>query len=221
MHKTTKMIPKGVLFDFDGVVVDSAESHNSAWSSAFKELFGEDIAPFPKSLGGKSPMVIANYFCGVIGKEDQTEALFFLKDKHLDIYFKTPKLLPGVHEIVAFLNDKNVPNGVASNATKQFLKNSIHHLNLDFTTVFGLQDYEKPKPSPEAYITLANALGFKENDFKEIWVFEDSLTGTTAAKLAGMIPIGILTHFAAQELKDAGSELVFETLFEAYQYLSE
>ena len=215
------MLPKGVLFDFDGVVVDSKESHNSAWSSAFQELFGKEIAPFPKSLAGKSPMVIAKYFCSVIGKEEQTEDLFFLKDKHLDIYFKTPNLLPGVHEIVAFLNKKKVPNGVASNATKQFLKNSIHHLNLDFTTVFGVQDYEKPKPAPEAYITLAKALGFKEADFKDIWVFEDSLTGTTAAKLAGMVPIGILTQYAEHELKEAGSTLVFPTLFEAYQYLSE
>jgi len=214
------MLPKGVLFDFDGVVVDSKESHNSAWSSAFQELFGKEIAPFPKSLAGKSPMVIAKYFCSVIGKEEQTEDLFFLKDKHLDIYFKTPNLLPGVHEIVAFLNKKKVPNGVASNATKQFLKNSIHHLNLDFTTVFGVQDYEKPKPAPEAYITLAKALGFKEADFKDIWVFEDSLTGTTAAKLAGMVPIGILTHYTEHELKEAGSTLVFPTLFEAYQYLS-
>ena len=215
------MLPKGVLFDFDGVVVDSKESHNSAWSSAFQELFGKEIAPFPKSLAGKSPMVIAKYFCSVIGKEKQTEELFFLKDKHLDIYFKTPELLPGVHEIVAFLNKKKVPNGVASNATKQFLKNSIYHLNLDFTTVFGVQDYEKPKPAPEAYITLANALGFEETDFKDIWVFEDSLTGTTAAKLAGMVPIGILTQYTEHELKEAGSTLVFPTLFEAYQYLSE
>jgi len=215
------MLPKGVLFDFDGVVVDSKESHNSAWSSAFQELFEKEIAPFPRSLAGKSPMVIAKYFCSVIGKEKQTEELFFLKDKHLDIYFKTPELLPGVHEIVAFLNKKKVPNGVASNATKQFLKNSIYHLNLDFTTVFGVQDYEKPKPAPEAYITLANALGFEETDFKDIWVFEDSLTGTTAAKLAGMVPIGILTQYTEHELKEAGSTLVFPTLFEAYQYLSE
>ena len=215
------MLPKGVLFDFDGVVVDSKESHNSAWSSAFQELFGVEIAPFPKSLAGKSPMVIANYFCSVIEKGNQTEDLFFLKDKHLDIYFKTPVLLPGVHEIVAFLNDKKVPNGIASNATKQFLKNSIRHLNLDFTTVFGVQDYEKPKPAPEAYITLAEALGFKEPDFKDIWVFEDSLTGTTAAKLAGMVPIGILTQYSEEELKEAGSKLVFPTLLEAYQYLSE
>lgn len=215
-----KSLPKGVLFDFDGVVVDSAESHNSAWSSAFMELFKQPIASFPKSLSGKSPMVIANYFCSVIGKGNQTEDLFLLKDKHLDINFKTPKLLPGVHEIVAFLNKNKIPNGIASNATKQFLKNSIHHLKLDFNTVFGLEDYENPKPAPEAYITLAKALNFEEPDFKDIWVFEDSLTGTTAAKLAGMTPIGILTQYDEEELKEAGSTLVFSTLLEAYTYLS-
>lgn len=214
------MLPKGILFDFDGVVVDSFESHYSAWSSAFKELFDKDISPFPKSHAGKSPMIIAKYFCGVIGKAQHTEDLFFLKDKHLDVNFKTPNLLPGVTEWTHFLTEKNIPYGIASNATKQFLKNSIHHLNLNFTTVFGVEDYKKPKPAPEAYITLAKALGFIESDFSNIWVFEDSLTGTTAAKKAGMVPIGILTQYSAKELKKAGSKLVFPSLLEAYQYLT-
>ena len=212
------MLPKGILFDFDGVVVDSFESHYSAWSSAFKELFGQEIAPFPKSCAGKSPMIIAEYFCSVIGKENQTEELFFLKDTHLDVNFKTPNLLPGVTEWTRLLTEKNIPYGIASNATKQFLKNSIHHLNLNFTTVFGVEDYEKPKPDPEAYITLAKALGFTADDFKDLWVFEDSLAGTTAAKLAGMIPIGILTQYADKELKEAGSMLTFPTLLEAYEF---
>jgi len=82
-----------------------------------------------------------------------------------------------------------------------------------------VEDYEKPKPDPEAYIRLAKALGFSKIDFKDLWVFEDSLTGTTAAKLAGMVPIGILTQFSEQELKKAGSKMVFPTLLEAYQYL--
>ncbi len=59
-------LPKGFLFDFDGVVVHSFESHGAAWSSAFKELFNQDIPPFPKSYAGKSPMIIAAYFCSVI-----------------------------------------------------------------------------------------------------------------------------------------------------------
>ena len=83
-----------------------------------------------------------------------------------------------------------------------------------------MQDYVKPKPAPEAYILLAETLGFDENDFKDIWVFEDSLTGTKAAKSAGMIPIGILTQYSKKELKEAGSVLVFPTLLEAYEYLT-
>lgn len=214
------VFPKGFLFDFDGVIVDSFESHYSAWTSAFKELFDAKIAPFPKRHAGKSPMIIAEYFCSVIGKEVQTEELFFLKDSHLDTQFKVPKLLPGVVEFTSFLSEEEIPYGIASNATKQFLKNSIHHLNLNFTTVFGVEDYVKPKPSPEAYITIAKALGFKNNDFKDIWIFEDSLTGTKAAKLAGMIPIGISTQYNEEELKKAGSVLVFPTLLEAYEYLT-
>ncbi|MCI2228917.1 HAD family phosphatase [Polaribacter sp. MSW13] len=213
-------LPKGFLFDFDGVVVDSFESHYSAWTSAFKELFNQEIVPFPKSYAGKSPKIIAAYFCSVIDEEKRSNDLFLLKKKHLDIYFKVPKLLPGVREITRFLSEKNTSYGIASNATKQFLKNSIHHLYLNFTTVFGLEDYAKPKPAPEAYISLAKALGFKENDFNEIWVFEDSLTGTRAAKLAGMIPIGITTEYSGEELKEEGSVLVFPTLLEAYEYLN-
>ena len=213
------MQPKGFLFDFDGVIVDSFESHGSAWSSAFKELFNKEIVPFPKSHAGKSPMIIAEYFCSVIGEEKRTEELFSLKDKHLDLYFKVPKLLPGVREFTTYLSKEKIPYGIASNATKQFLKNSVHHLNLNFSTVFGVEDYVKPKPAPEAYITLAKALGLLENDFKDIWVFEDSLTGTTAAKLAGMIPIGITTQYTEEALRNAGSLFVFSTLLEAYEYL--
>ncbi|EAR12712.1 glycoprotease family protein [Polaribacter irgensii 23-P] len=213
------MHPKGFLFDFDGVIVDSSESHGSAWESAFKELFQQQIAPFPRSHAGKSPMVIAEYYCSVIGEEKRTKELYELKDIHLDRYFKVPKLLPGVHEFTTYLSLHTFPYGIASNATKQFLKNSVHHLNLNFTTVFGVQDYVKPKPAPEAYITLAEALGFEPEDFKNIWVFEDSLTGTTAAKSAGMIPIGIATQYTDEELKKAGSHHVFPTLFEAYEYL--
>lgn len=213
-------LPKGFLFDFDGVVVNSFQSHHNAWASAFKKLFNKEIPPFPKEMAGKSPMKIANYYCSTIGKEAETEALYLLKDEHLDTYFTVPKLLPGVREFTTYLSENNIPYGIASNATKQFLKNSVHHLALNFTTVFGVQDYEKPKPHPEAYMTLAKALGFTQSDFAHLWVFEDSLTGTKAAKDAGMIPIGILTQYSEAELKAAGSHLVFSTLLEAYQFLN-
>lgn len=220
MKKTKlRQLPKGFLFDFDGVVVDSFASHRAAWKSAFKELFHTELPDFPIELAGGSPHKIARYYAGTLGEENRSNDLYLLKDEHLDKFFQVPDLLPGIKEITAFLKENEIPFGIASNATRQFLKNTIYHLNLDFKTYFGVQDYKKPKPAPEAYVTLANALGFSENDFKDIWVFEDSLTGTTAAKLAGMIPIGILTQYSGEELKAAGSQLVFPTVLEAYQYL--
>lgn len=215
----SKQLPKGFLFDFDGVVVNSFASHRAAWSSAFKELFQTELPAFPKELAGGSPHKIATYYAGTVGKTTQSNALYLLKDEHLDKFFQVPELLPGIREITAFLKENNLPYGIASNATRQFLKNSIHHLNIDFKTYFGVQDYKKPKPAPEAYITLANELSFEAIDFKNIWVFEDSLAGTTAAKLAGMIPIGILTQYSESELRDAGSQFVFPTVLEAFDYL--
>lgn len=212
-------LPKGFLFDFDGVVVDSFASHRAAWTSAFKELFEKELPEFPLELAGGSPHKIASYYAGTVGKEHRSNDLYLLKDEHLDSFFQTPKLLPGIREITGLLKEKKIPYGIASNATRQFLKNSINALKIDFEIYFGVQDYKKPKPAPEAYVTLANALGFKDKDFKEIWVFEDSLTGTTAAKLAGMTPIGILTQYSEKELINAGSQFIFPTVLEAYQYL--
>ena len=48
----SKQLPKGFLFDFDGVVVNSFASHRAAWSSAFKELFQTELPAFPKELAG-------------------------------------------------------------------------------------------------------------------------------------------------------------------------
>ena len=214
------LYPKAILFDFDGVVVDSFDAHYGAWKLAFFELFKTHIAAFPhKSHAGKSPMLIAKYFCEKINETERTKDLFILKGTHLHQGLLTPKLLPGVHEITQYLSLNNTPYGIASNATKLFIKNSIGQLNLNFKTFMGVEDYEFPKPHPEAYISLAKKLNIPTKDYNNTWVFEDSITGTRAAKSAGMIPIGILTQYSKEELENSGSKLVFPTLLEAYKHL--
>jgi len=212
-------LPKGILFDFDGVIVDSFNTHFSAWQLAFLEIFKFKVDAFPKDCEGKSPMHIAKAFCDFGGDINEAKNLYALKEHYLNNSKVPPNLLPGVVEIESFLTQKNIPYGIASNATKQFLLNSVRQLNLNFKTIFGFEDYAKPKPAPEAYITLAHALGFKENEFKDLWVFEDSIAGTTAAKLAGMQPMGILTHYSEKDLKQAGSILVFDNLKLANTFL--
>lgn len=214
--------PTAVLFDFDGVVVDSFQSHYGAWKKAFHQIFDIEIAPFPhKELSGKAPSLIAEYFCKKIGQPEKSKDFLNLKNKLLSSSPTPPDLLPGVREIQEFLTQKNIPHGIASNASKSFLKVSLAQLKLGFKTYFGFEDFENPKPHPEAYIMLAKHLNIPEKKFFNTWVFEDSITGTTAAKEAGMIPIGILTMNTEEQMKAAGSQLFFPTLLEAYNYLKE
>lgn len=218
--KNNSKLPSGVLFDFDGVVVDSFESHFNAWNTAHIKLFSSEIKVFPhQKLAGKSPHIIAEYFANEAGFPDRGLELFQLKGECLHKSTVPPNLLPGVVEIQTFLTEQNIPHGIASNATRLFVQNSVSQLNLGFTTLYGLEDYIHPKPHPEAYLTLAKALNIPKDDYVNTWVLEDSIPGTNAAIEAGMIPIGILTINSEEEMLKAGSHLCFPTLLEAYQYL--
>jgi beta-phosphoglucomutase len=215
-------IPTGVLFDFDGVIVDSFESHFSAWNTAHKKLFAKEITHFPhEKLSGKSPHIIAQHFCDEAGFPEKSAELFLKKGACLHQSTTPPKLLPGVREIQELLARKKIAHGIASNATRMFVKNSVAQLNLGFTTCFGLEDYKMPKPAPEAYITLATTLEIHKENYKTTWVFEDSITGTKSALKAGMVPIGILTMNSEEKMLAAGSAHCFPTLLEAYQFLNQ
>lgn len=218
--KTRIEFPKAVLFDFDGVLVNSFQCHYNAWKSAYLELFNEENLYFPhKELAGKSPILIAEHLCNSIGQPHKSDEYFKLKAAHLHASKHPPELLPGGKEIHKFLSSNLIPQGIASNATQQFIKNSIEQLGLGFTTFFGIENYKFPKPHPEPYITLAKSLGIKDHFYKNTWVFEDSITGIQAVKAANMIPIGISTLNSEEILLNAGSMIVFKDLYEAYEYL--
>jgi beta-phosphoglucomutase len=213
-------LPKAVLFDFDGVVVNSFNVHGAAWSKAFQEIFGMETPPFPiETHEGKSPMEIAKYFCGTQNRINEAQKLYNLKGKYLHSNDTPPELLPGIHEITEFLTSNKIPFGIASNATKQFIKNSIQQLNIDFPIYTGFEDYTFPKPHPEAYSTLAKNLGFEEKEFHKVWVLEDSVTGLTAAKSAQMVPIGIQTKNSAEKLASAGAIASFKHVQEVFNFL--
>ncbi len=211
--------PKAVLFDFDGVVVNSFEVHYKAWKNAFFELFQKDLGTFPDNLEGKSPIIISECLCDLVGRKDQSKILYDLKGEKLHSGVTPPKLLPGVREITKVLKEQKTPYGIASNATKQFISNSIQQLEIDFSVFFGVEDYEFPKPNPQPYIMLAKSLGIAEADFDNVIVFEDSVAGATAGIEAGMIAVGIETQHSSEVLKKAGCTYSFPTLLQAQELL--
>jgi beta-phosphoglucomutase len=213
--------PKAVLFDFDGVVVDSSEVHHKAWGKAFYEIFGNSIPKFPtKTHAGKAPILIAQYFCDYAKQSKKAQMLNDLKAKYLHASSNAPKLLPGIKELTTFLALNNIPFGIASNATRQFISNSIKQLELNFKTFTGVEDYKYPKPHPEAYLSLANRLNVSSKDLSKTWVLEDSSTGIMAAKEGNLIPIGIKSHLPESVLIKAGSLMQFNNPLEVFNYLT-
>lgn len=210
--------PKAVLFDFDGVVVDSKNCHGAAWASAFEEIFNKKICPFPhETHAGKAPILIAKYFAEYGGDESKGELLNNLKQEHLLKTQTPPILLPGAIELQQFLEEQKIPHGIASNAYTSFVKNSVKQTGIGFKVCMGVDLFEVPKPSPIPYLTLAEKLGVKKEDYHQTVIFEDSLTGIKAAVETGMVAVGVLTQYTEQELLDNGAVKVFPTLLEAYQ----
>ncbi len=212
--------PNALLFDFDGVVVNSKRVHGASWAFAHQSLFGTAIPTLPReSYSGKSPALIAELFAEAAGQKHRGNELLNLKKDHIVNSAIAPLLLPGVNEIQGFAAKHKIPYGIASNASRDYVKKSVQRLKINFEICFGFEDYTHPKPHPEPYIKLAKQLGLNEAEFPNAWVFEDSLVGITAAKDAGMYPVGILTQYTTEELKAAGALLTFKTLKEAYCHL--
>ena len=210
--------PKAVLFDFDGVVVNSFKTHGAAWASAFKEIFNKDICPFPhETHAGKAPALIAEYFAEFGGDIKKASILNTLKQAHLLKTTTPPDLLPGAMEIQQFLAQNNIPHGIASNAYTSFVENSVKQTGIGFKVCMGVDLFTKPKPSPIPYLTLAETLGVKKEDFNKTIIFEDSLTGIKAAAQTGMVAVGVLTQYSEKELLANGAVKVFPTLLRLFQ----
>lgn len=215
------MIPSAILFDFDGVIVDSFICHKSAWSEAYKQLFNESLPNIPNDhLTGAPSSIIGEYIANITGHKDRADELTNLK---LDILLNSnllPKLLPGTSESFALLQAKEIPYGIASNAPREYVQSTVTKLNLQSQVVLGFEDYTEGKPSPIPYITCANRLEIDENKFNNIIVFEDSVTGIISAKEAGMIPVGIGQGVAAAKLSENGAVRIFPSLLQAIDIIS-
>lgn len=197
--------PAGVIFDFDGVVVDSLSVHLKAWQMAFLNLFGEPLLD-TSGLPGRSTMAIAEILANRARKPELKEKLAELKREALRQSRSSIQLLPGVRESFAWLREAGVPFGIASNAPRAFIENTLEHCGEAVEIKFGVDDVARAKPEPDVFLKCAKALGISVIDHPKVMVFEDSPHGLKAAVRAGMHPIGVLTQNSIEEMTAAGAK---------------
>jgi beta-phosphoglucomutase len=195
---------KGVLFDMDGVLLDSEELTSEAAIRYFAEkgfeVNKEDFIPYY----GKGE---ERYFGGVAEKYAIPFDVETEKYKVYDLFFEMAKgkmeAMPGVHEFIEKVKIMNLKTAVATSASRYKMKINLRLIGLeetDFDTLVTGEDIKNNKPDPEIFIRAASNLGLKP---LECLVVEDAPGGVQAAKSAGCKCMAVMTSFTEKELSKA------------------
>jgi beta-phosphoglucomutase len=196
---------EGVIFDFDGVIVDSLPAHLEAWKLATHEIIGKKIKDSQRLIG-LSTHVIANLIVKDLGSVDQSADLIAAKNRILLGGELEIPLMPGAREFMLYLQLHNIPFGIASNAPPEFVKAVTAYWKLPAKVILGRGDAPRNKPHPDIFMKCARDLSLGMYKQKNTLIFEDSLHGLCAAKRSNMVPIGITSQHTSAELQKSGAE---------------
>jgi len=194
----------GVLFDMDGVLVDSESFICKAAIMMFAELglivSPEDFQPFVGMGENK-------YIGGVAEKHGIIVDIEQVKARTYNIYEKivSGKLspLPGSHEFISKCRNKGLKLALATSADTIKMEVNLKEIGLSrntFDSIITGLDVKKKKPFPEIYLKAAKNLGLKPGN---CLVVEDAVSGIDAGKAAGCRCLAVTSTFDAKELKDA------------------
>ena len=206
-----------ILFDMDGVLVDTEPVINKAAILTLKE-YGidaqkDDFTPF---IGTGE----TRYLSGVAEKYGHCYHPQ-MKDRLYEIYLEIAndllKIQPGALECLQTLKEKGYPLALASSADRIKIDANLRVAGIDpayFRAIISADDVTYKKPHPEIYLTAAERISALP---ATCLVIEDALTGVRAAKRAGMRCIAITTSFAKEKLADEQPDRICANLSEVCQ----
>ena len=184
-----------LLFDLDGVIVDSNPVHREAWA-VFNRRYGLETTPamLERMYGKRNDQIIRDYFGDGLGPEEVATRGRAKEEVYREMAASRIEqmLVPGLR---AFLDRYGAaPMAVASNAEPENVAFVLDRAGLRpyFRAVVDGHQAIHPKPHPDIYLRAAALL---EVAPANCIVIEDSPTGVAAAKAAGMRVIGIRTTY--------------------------
>ncbi len=200
---------RGVVFDMDGVVIDSHPLHRAAWRT-FLESLGRTTTDTELDIildGGKREEIL-KHFLGELTPEQIVE---YGKRKDEILRNDGTRLEPicGIVDLLESLCASGVRLGMATSANRHRVVRTLKELQLDyyFETVVTGDDVPAGKPDPAIYV-LAAALMKEQPD--NLLAVEDAVSGVKAARSAGMRCMGIAHNGRGDSLRLAGAHPIIE-----------
>ncbi|MFH1234544.1 MAG: HAD family phosphatase [Candidatus Diapherotrites archaeon] len=194
------MALKAVLFDFDGVLADTAQLHLESEQAVFATV-GLKISK--GELAAFFGMKVSEFIKAVLKKyrvKADWEKLMAQKYKILEklIEKKGIRPLPGAKALALKAKKSGLKIAVASGSRKKFIFPILKKMGLDktFDLVLCADDVKKGKPNPEIFLKCAKRLRVQP---KDCLVLEDAENGIIAAKRAGMKAIALKSAYSGKQ----------------------
>lgn len=207
-------VVKGLIFDFDGLILDSETPSYTAWRECY-EAHGHalPVEIFVQCVGTDhveyDPARELEQLCG---RELDWEILGRDRQRRTGEMLDGSDAMPGVREILAEALALGLSCAVASSSPRSWVDPWLERLEVRelFSSTHCLEDVERPKPDPALFLRAARALGAEPG---EVIVFEDSLHGLRAAQAAGMRCV-VVPNPVTRHLDFDGAHRLLESLAE-------
>ena len=184
---------KAIIFDFDGLILDTETTDYQAWQSLYRKHGLElPVSTWLPSVGNTT--IEFNFdqeIAELTGNQiDRIEVRKQQKTIHLDM-LEGVDPMPGVEDYLCAAERLGIRVGVASGSRRWWVVERLDQIGLldRFETIVCRDDVgERAKPDPAAYVTAVSNLGVTVD---QAFALEDSLTGVAAAKSAGLYCVAV------------------------------
>lgn len=207
LPESRKFCVNGVVFDLDGVIVDSHPLHRIAWRD-FLRTVGKDVdeAALDFVLDGRTRKEILLHFLGPL-TDKQLDHYGHLKDELLRTLADEMKTIPGVVEFLDHLSNAGIRMALATSASRQRACGTLREIGIahHFQTIVTADDVAAGKPDPAIYLLAARRLDLAPESLVAV---EDAVSGVKSATAAGLKCVGVASATRAESLRAAGANPV-------------
>ncbi|MFA5864429.1 MAG: HAD family phosphatase [Phycisphaerae bacterium] len=202
--------PYGVIFDMDGVLVESYYPHFESWRSVARE-FGHDLTEeqFAHEFGRTSREIIRDLWGKHFPEEHIPKFDHRKEELYRDLIRENIPAMPGLDDLLTALADDGAKMAVGSSGPIENIDLVLDGLKIRhyFSAIVSAKDVTVGKPDPQVFLTAAKILDIAP---ARCVVIEDALAGIQAAQRGGMKVIALTTTHSAEKL--AGANLIVKDL---------
>ncbi len=224
MSPTNPLLPKAVIFDLDGTLVDTAPDLIAVLNQIIAQHNLPNIPPprLRQFIGGGARALIERTLAAArVSCDDQLLSL--LEKDFLKLYAshlaRLSRLFPGTREVLDGLRDNNIIMAVCTNKRQDLAVKILHAFELKnyFAAILGRNEGQKRKPDPEPLLYLLDELKI---DARQAIMVGDSIIDIKTARAANVAVLGVSFGYSPVPIRQLGADRCIDQWSEMPQALA-